>query len=403
MNKSNNFSGQPILSQLLSFISKQDVKGIANDFKADAYCKSFRTWDHLVSMLYAVLSDCKSLREVTSGLLAWQHKLNHLGLQRPPKRSTISDGNKSRPSPVFERIYQHLYNKYHSFLSDSKLPKKFLNRVYLIDSTIIPLFQDILKTSGRTPSNGKKKGGIKVNTMLNAGEGMPCFIDFTSASKHDRHFLDRIDLPEGSFLAMDKAYIDYRKFKEWNDHQIYLVTRLKRNADYEPTYEYDIPKNAPSNLLNDEVILVKDPDNSKQSIELRKVTWWDDIHNHTFEFITNNFKLSGSNIALIYQYRWEIEKLFRYLKQNFTLKYFLGDSANALKIQIWTALIAMLILTVIQNQVKRVKEWHFSNMVAMIRHHLVNYIKLFKFLCHPEKAYQQRNRDLAWQNSLFGQ
>ena len=392
MNKSTHFIGQPIFSQILSVIDRDKINKIIKFHKSDRYYKNFKTWEHLVTMLYACLSDCKTLRELSTGLLACEGKLNHLGIQYAAKRSTISDGNKNRSSKVFESIYMMLYDTYNEFLSDSRNVKKLPKRLKLIDSTTIGLFKEILKTSGRKRLDGKQKGGIKAHTVIEADNYVPSFIHFTSAATHDKCILDVMKMEPGDFICFDKAYIDYKRFYNWSERGIFFVTRMKGNAVYEQLMELDIPDGCDDGVIRDELITVDtlDSKGNDQKLSLRRIAYWDNKKNKVYVFISNQLELEAEVIALIYKKRWYIETLFRKLKQNFPLKYFLGDNQNAIEIQIWISYISMLLLEVIRKRVKR--KWAFSNMASMIRFHLMNYIKLIAFLNKPEKAWSEQNK-----------
>jgi hypothetical protein len=333
-------------------------------------------------MLYAALSGVSSLRELSTVMLACEGKLSHLGLESFPKRSTLSDANANRSSQVFGSIYYSLLDKYGRFLSDSsslRLPVKHLK---IVDSTTISLFSDILKGVGRNPINGRKKGGIKMHTMINALEDVPCLVRFSSAATHDHTFLRELDLKKGSFVVFDKAYTDYRQFFEWTQRDIYFVTRQKENASYKNLEEFDPQPNTPNNILRDEIITVE---KNGQIIELRRVAYWDDDKKKTYSFISNNFLLSPDKICDIYKHRWQIETMFKRLKQNFPLKYFLGDNQNAIEIQIWCGLIIQLLMLVVQKRTKR--RWAYSNMVSMIRLHLMSYINMFSFMENPTQKW----------------
>lgn len=382
MNKSKNFSGQPIIKQLLKLISPKLISRTAQNHKSDRYYKRFKTYDHLVTMLYATLSGVSSLRELSTILLACEGRIGHLNLKYFPKRSTLSDANKNRSSNVFASIYYSLFNQYRGFLSDSSslsLPVKHLK---IVDSTTISLFSDILKGVGRNPINGKRKGGIKMHTMINALEDVPCLIRFTNAATHDHTFLKDLNLERGSFVVFDKAYNDYKQYAQWTANDIYFVTRQKDNARYISIQEFNLSDTTSDAVLKDEQITVQNYD---KVITLRRVAYWDANTNKVFEFITNNFLISPDKIAAIYKNRWQIEMMFKRLKQNFPLKYFLGDNQNAIEIQIWCGLIIQLLMLVIQRKTKR--KWAYSNMVSLIRFHLMTYIDLFKFLENPSKQW----------------
>ena len=379
MNKSKNFIGQPIISQVLKFIPSSLIARTAKKEMSDRYYKRFKTYDHLVTMIFASLSGSSSLREVSSIMLACEGKINHLGLSNYPKRSTLSDANKKRSSTVFAAIYHSIYNRYRHFLSDSNPRALSVQDLKIVDSSTIGLFSDVLKGVGRNPLAGRKKGGIKMHTMINACEDVPCLIRFTSAATHDHTFLKELDLKKGSFVVFDKGYVDYTQYHNWTLEDIYFVTRQKANAVYESLEEFPVQDHIHSGVLKDERIEVF---KGKQLITLRRVAFYHAEQKRVYEFISNNFELEADKIADIYKQRWQIETLFKRLKQNFPLKYFLGDNQNAIEIQIWVSLIIQLIMLVIQRQAKR--KWAFSNMMAVIRYHLMTYIDLFKFLKKPD-------------------
>ena len=403
MNKSTNFTGQPIFGQILQMIKRGQIHTIARKQGADRYYKKFLTYKHLVTMLYLAFEGCTSIREVTTGLLACSTKLFHLGMDYSPRRSTLSDANRNRDSSVFQAIYMKLYQNYSGFLSDSRLSKIDLKRLFIVDSTTISLFKAILKGAGRKPKDpSKQKGGIKAHTMINAYENVPCLIRYSAAAKHDHTFLKEINLPKGSFITFDKAYNDYLQYKRFTDNGVWFVTLQKENAIYQIGEEYDIPDNIDEGVIKDEAIYLSYQENGQEKkIKLRRVAYWTDDRQRLLIFISNNFELSADMIALIYKKRWQIETLFKQLKQNFPLKYFLGDNVNAIEIQIWVSLIANLLLSVIKSRLKR--NWSFSNMASIIRQHLMNYINIYKFLNDPEKVWISivEKKKAEYQNSLF--
>ena len=382
MSKSNNFSGQPVIKQLLKLLSPKIISRTASKYNSDKYYKRFKTYDHLVTMLYATLSGVSSLRELSTILLACEGRIGHLNLKHFPKRSTLSDANKNRTSELFGSIYYALFNTYRSFLSDSSPLSPPVKHLKIVDSTTISLFSDILKGAGRTPINGKKKGGIKMHTMINALEDVPCLIRFSSAATHDHTFLKELNLKKDSFVVFDKAYNDYLQYLQWTQNDIYFVTRQKDNAVYKSIEEFDLSDITSNAVLKDEKIQVQ---KQEKIIELRRVAYWDSEKKKVYEFISNNFILEPDKIADIYKHRWQIETMFKRLKQNFPLKYFLGDNQNAIEIQIWCGLIVQLLMLVVQRKTKR--KWAYSNMVSMIRFHLMTYIDLFKFLENPDKEW----------------
>jgi|SRR3984885_1970361 hypothetical protein len=396
MSKTTIFSGQPIISQILKYISATDINRTANKHKSDRYYKHFKTHDHLLTMIFATLSGCGSLREVGNIMLACQGKINHLGLNRFPKRSTISDANRKRSSAVFASIYYDVYKKYKRFLSDSSPMMPPVKDLQVVDSTTMSLFTDILKGVGRNPSNGKKKGGIKMHAMIHSLEDVPCLIRFSSAATHDHVFLRDLELKKGSFVVFDKGYLDYNQYQQWTLDGVYFVTRQRENAVYQSLEEFDIKANIHPGIIKDEHIEVSKAD---KTIQLRRIAFYDEEQHKVYEFITNNFVIEPDKVADMYKHRWQIEVMFKRLKQNFPLKYFLGDTQNAIEIQIWTSLIIQLVMLVIQRIAKR--KWAFSNMVAVIRYHLMTYIDLFKFLENPNATWTDLTTIKEQQLSLF--
>jgi hypothetical protein len=402
MGKSKNFSGQPIFNQLIKFIDKSEIKKIARQHGSERYVKKFTTYNHLIVMLFVTLEGYQSIREAILGLLANAHKLSHLGLSYLVRRSTFSEANQRRSSEVFEDIYMSVYRKHSSGLADSRLSDADLKRLYIMDSTTISLFKDILRGVGRNPKEGKKKGGIKAHTIIKSSENVPCLIRYSEAVRHDHMFLDEVfNLEAGSIITFDKGYVNYATYEAFTKSKIWYVTRLKGNALYQAREEFDIPDTADSGVLKDEEIVLLYGENKQNEHRARRIAYWDSENERLFEFITNNFEMPAEKIALIYKKRWQIELLFKQLKQNFPLKYFLGDNENAIEIQIWTAMLANLLITLVRSRVKR--SWAFSNMVSVIRQQLMNYINIYCFLEDPEGSWREvvKENKLKYQNSLF--
>ncbi|MDT3741111.1 MAG: IS4 family transposase [Candidatus Kapabacteria bacterium] len=397
MSKNTKFSGKPIISQIISFLKNIDINRTAAKHKSDRYYKRFKTKDHLISMLYVVLSGCNSLREIESIILACEGRINHLGLNSLPKRSTLSDANRKRSSDVFCSIYFALFDQYRQLLSDSRSKTQIPKHLKIVDSTTISLFSEILRGVGRKPMIGKKKGGIKMHTMINAAEDVPSLVKFTSANVSDHSFLKDLQLKPDSIVVFDRGYNDYTQFRIWTNDKIHFVTRLKKNAVYKTVEEYDINPDVDTGVLKDEKIELQDKNGI---IELRLISYWDDKNKKSFQFLTNNFDYPPDKIAEIYKRRWQIELLFKRLKQNFPLKYFLGDTQNAIEIQIWTCLIAQLILLIIQKSA--IRKWSFSNLMSVIRFHLMTYIDLIKFLNNPTAGWQELKTKDEFQEQLFG-
>jgi transposase len=402
MSKSTNFSGQPILNQLIMFLDKGKIRKISKQNESDRYVKKFSTYNHVVVMLFVAFEGYHSIREVVLGLLANAHKLSHLGLSYIVRRTTFSEANMRRSSKVFGEIYMDVYKRYASSLADSRLSDSDMKRLYIMDSTTISLFKDILRGVGRNPKEGKKKGGIKAHTIIKADENVPFLIRYSEAVRHDHTFLKEVHhLPKGSIITFDKGYVDYAQYEKFTKCSIWYVTRLKDNAIYEARQEYEISDDADSGVLKDEEVVLYYGEKKEDEHKARRIAYWDSENCRLFEFIANNFELRAEKIALIYKRRWQIELLFKQLKQNFPLKYFLGDNENAIEIQIWSAMLANLLITLVKSRLKR--SWAFSNLVSIIRQQLMNYINIYAFLEDPEGCWRAIiiENKTNYQNSLF--
>jgi hypothetical protein len=384
MGKSNYFSSKSVFGQLISLIDDKKIKDAVKKFDSDRYVKRFKSKDHLISMLFCSFAKCNSLREVSGAMLGLSGKTESFQLSHIPKRSTLSDANKNRKVAFFEEIYNKLLHEYGSVLSDSRIGNVINKQVKIVDSSTISLFKDILSCVGRKPKEGKSKGGIKVHTVINADEIVPNLVWLSPATTHDHNFLKKLKCDDNTVYVFDKGYNDYKAFKQFTDHKTGFVTRIKDNALYEEIEILDIPERIHSGVLRDKIIEVEIKEGKeKTKLKLRKVTFYDRENKREFEFLTNLFELRADLIAGLYKIRWQIELLFKQLKQNFPLRYFLGDNENAIKIQIYCVLIVNLLIAVIKKKLKR--SWAFSNLVSFCKIHLFNYIQLMKFLENPEK------------------
>jgi len=388
MDKSTHFFGQSVFGQLISMISLQIIGKAVSKTNSDYYTKRFSTKDHLISMLFCVFAKCSSLREVSGAMLGLSGKTKHFQLDSIPYRSTLSDANAKRTCEVVGLRYNLLLREYGQFISDSQIKDVIKKQIEIFDSTTISLFKDILACVGRKPQNGKEKGGIKMHTVINVDEVVPKMVWFTSAATHDHVLLDKLKMDANTIYVFDKGYNDYKAFEKFCLNSTGFVTRIKDNAVYDVTSVDEIDDDIHSGVLEDTIIeiVVKDK-NGERKLRLRKVRFYDRVLNREFEFLTNLFDIRPDLIAAIYKLRWQIELLFKQLKQNFPLRYFLGDNENAIKIQIYCALIVNLLMTVIQKQLKR--KWAFSNLVSFCKIHLFNYIHLMRFLENPEKDWQK--------------
>ena len=384
MGKDTHFIGQPVYVQLLNLIDREKIKKISSCGGHDRYVKKLDGYTHLVAFLFAVLMHYDTLRELVIGMMAEANKLQHLGVDYLVRRSTLSDANNKRSSQFFRDVYKHLYNRYRHILSDSRL-KSWEQRLYILDSTTITLFSTILKGAGRNPKHGRKKGGIKAHCVIRYDEWAPWFVDFTSAATHDIRTLKGLHLPAGSFLAIDRAYIDYGELERLTAEGVWYVTKMKKNLSYEVRDSRMLVQPGGLVEMTTSTVLFR---KGEVSHTARMIEYWTKDGKHA-TLLTNNFDLPESDIIKIYDHRWQIELLFKQLKQNFPLKYFYGESVNAIESQIWVTLIANLLLTVVQKNVRR--KWAFSSLVTAVRQMLMYYVDLFPFLEAPEQTWEAIN------------
>jgi Transposase DDE domain/Domain of unknown function (DUF4372) len=391
MNEDKKFVGQPVLSQILDVIPSSLINKANRKHQANRYYKRLPLRVHLISLLYGVFSYCNGLRELCEGLLACEGKLSHLGLDKAPARSTVSDANNNRSYQVFETIYEGLLRQYHSFISDSRLRGLSIRNLKIIDSSTIQLFSEILRGVGRNRLDGaRKKGGIKVHALMDAFSGVTEFVRMTEAREHDRKFLYHLKLAANSWLVFDKAYTVYHQFAKWTTQKIWFVTRMKDNADFYVTKVLmdKTKKKKAKGVLKEQYITVAVKQNGMvvQRLKLRRILFKTE-EGKVYVFVTNNFILPTSQVATIYKNRWMIELLFKQIKQNFPLRYFWGESSNAIKMQVYCVLIAQLLMVVLRKKAATKKS--FANMITVIRLHLMSYVELLEFIKDTYKAWRK--------------
>lgn len=386
MGKSTHFFGQPIYGQLIKSLNRDKIVEISRRNGGEKYIKSFDGYTHLLTMLYAVIMRFDSLREIEAAMTAEVRKLQHLGLKKVPRRSTLSDANARRSDRFFEEVYLDLYSRNKDKLSSDirrNGGEEWIRRLRIIDSTTLSLFSNaIFKGVGRHPKTGRKKGGIKVHSVIHANEGVPCDVQFTSAATNDSFMLAPDYYQHEEIITMDRAYINYRKFEELTDKGVVYVTKMKKNLTYETLVDCMEMNTDGKMEYRGQVIVSRRNDISHIA---RIITYVDIKKNRQpklISLLTNDFDMSPETIVNIYHRRWQIESLFKQIKQNFPLRYFYGESANAIKIQIWVTLIANLLLSLLQSSLER--SWSFSGLATMVRMVLMYYLNIYKFFNQPD-------------------
>ncbi len=405
MGKSIYFTGQPVFSQLLKLIPSDLVPKLSRKHNSDKYCKKFDSHHHLVSMLFAVINQCTSIREVITGLQVASPKLGHLKLTNNICRSTFADANIRRPESFFGDIFHQLYISHYG-LPDSRkrfTAQPYEQRLYIMDATTIKLFHDVLKGAGEPPASGKRKGGLKAHVMIKASEDVPCLVNLTAAAENDRIFMKHVSLCRGSIITFDKGYTKFRQFDKWTKSGVTWVTRTLDQWIVQTRKSRKLTvEQAEAGVLSDEIVTLGASKKGNKTIQIkaRIIRYMDKEKNKEFSFVTNNTKFLASTIADIYKRRWQIELLFKRIKQRYPLRYFLGESANAIKIQVWCALIVDLLIKIVKDKVKR--KWAYSNLSGMVRLHLMTYVNLLGFLENPEKELiNYRSPEINMQLELF--
>ena len=391
MSKSIHFFGQPVYGQLIKSLDKEKIIEMSRKHGGEKYVKSFDGWHHLLTMLFAVIMRFDSLREIEASMLAEVRKLGHIGLDTLPRRSTLSDANARRSEKFFEDVYRDLYQANKIILSSDSRDcgiESWVKKLRIIDSTTITLFSNLLfKGVGRHPKIGKKKGGIKVHSVIHANEGVPCDVQFTSAATNDSFMLAPNIYRSGEIIAMDRAYINYEKFEELTERNVIYVTKMKKNLTYEIVEDCMDMSLEGQMVYREQVVVFR----KGEINHIARIITYVDIKKgkcpKLIRLLTNDFDMSLEAVVQIYRRRWQIESLFKQIKQNFPLRYFYGESANAIKIQIWVTLIANLLITLLQKRLTR--PWSFSGLATMVRIVLMYYINLNTFFEKPDEDFKR--------------
>jgi len=368
----NRFSS--IFSHLLQLFPRLEFYQMVKETKAERHARGFTCWGQFVAMLFCQLGRAHSLREITNGLRSCEGKLKHLGITAP-KRSTLAYANEHRPWELYQKAFFALLNKCRAQVVGKK-KFRFKNKLVSLDSTTIDLCLSIYDWAHFR----RTKGAVKLHLVLDHDGYLPSFAVITDGKVSDVKVAHLLKFAPGTIVVDDRGYNDYRLFGTWTSNGVYFVTRMKDNALYKVVETKVIPQNR--NILKDEIILLTGVKaEEKCPYPLRRVEVYDSEKEQTLVFLTNNLKLVASTISAIYKDRWQIELFFKALKQNLKIKTFVGTSANAVKIQIWTALITMLILRYLQ--LRSQFKWSLSNLVALLRMNLFTHRDLWAWLNKP--------------------
>lgn len=367
-----------LFSQLLEHFPRARFSRLVAKHGAERRAKGFTCWTQFVAMLFCHLARADSLREICNGLACCQGKLRHLGIFRRPNKSTLSYANARRPAELFEELFWETLNHFraHGGLGRRKTRFRFKNKLLSLDSTTVSLCLDLFPWA----KFRRAKGGVKIHVLLDHDDYMPSFVHITEARRHDRTIANGLRLRPDSIVAMDRAYNDYDLFGQWCDEGVWFVTRLKEGALFDVIETSQIPERR--NILADELIeLTSDKGRRDCPFLLRRVVVWDAENEREIVLLTNHLEFGATTIAAIYKDRWEIELFFKTLKQHLKIKTFVGTSENALRIQIWTALIALVLIKYLHFLSKA--RWSISNLACMLRLNLFTYKALLEWLQYP--------------------
>ncbi len=361
-----------LFSQLLGFFDRNKFENLVMKHKTEKYSKGFKSWDQFVAMLFCQVAQAKSLREISGGLACCMGKLRHLGVVSAPSKSTLSYANTNRSWKLFQDLFYQTFD-FCRKASPGKHKFRFKNKLLSLDATTISLCLSLFPWA----EFRRKKGAVKLHLLLDHDGYLPSYAYISNGKKHESTYARKFPLAAGSIITMDRGYTDYKLYSFWTAKDIYFVTRLKTNASYEVLEERPVPQNR--NILSDEIIKLTGNKARKECrFLLRRVVVWDARKQREITLLTNHYKFGATTISAIYKDRWQIELFFKAIKQNLRIKTFVGTTENALNIQIWTALIAMLLIKFLQLKAKF--KWSLSNLVAFLRWNLFTYKDLWEWI-----------------------
>lgn len=370
MNKFNSMFGQ-----VLQIFSKSEFYSAVRETKADKGAKGFSSWDQFVSMLFCHLGQARSLREISGGLASCFGKLRHLGIKDAPSRSTLSYANSKRSWRLYEAVFYQLLKKVQA-VAPGKKKFRFKNKLFSLDATLIELCLSLFDWA----TYHQTKGAVKLHLLLDHDGYFPVFARITDGLTHEMKVARDLTFPKGSIVVIDRGYVGYDLFARWLNEGVFFVSRQRVNANYRVIEDRPVPKNR--SVLKDQLIKLNWFYSRKAyPYPLRRIEVWDDEKKETIVFITNHLRFGATTIASIYKDRWQIEIFFKTIKQNLKIKTFVGTSANAVMIQIWTALISILLLKYLMFRSRF--GWSISNLVAMLRYNLFTYRDLWAWIDSP--------------------
>lgn len=367
-----------LFSQIVSKLDGSKFKKLVRSRQTDKHQKGFNSWSHLVSMLFCQFAKSQSVRDISNGLRSATGNLNHLGMLKSPSKSTLSYQNKNRNWELFRDYYYVLLDSLGRQAQMKRTKFRIKSKIFLLDATTISLCLSLFDWARYKT----QKGAVKMHTLLDYDGHLPAYVNITDGKTADNKGAYDVPLLKGSVIVADRFYNDFSLLYVWDSNGVYFVVRHKDNLQFETVKELDLPENRHPHVLKDEIIeLTGNRTKEKYPKRLRRVALWDEKNQQTIELITNQMSWTANTITELYKARWEVEIFFRDIKQQLHIKSFIGTTQNAVMIQIWTALITILILKALKAQAKH--PWYLSNLVAFIRLNLFVKVDLHKWLDNP--------------------
>ena len=362
-----------IMTQLLQVFSRNEFQQAVQQTHAERHARGFASWDHFVAMLFCQLADAQSLREITGGLTSCEGRLEQFGM-KAPKRSTLSYANRHRPWQLFRNVFYQVSEQCRAQLG-RQTKFRFKNRLLSIDSSVVSLCSKMFPWA----TWSRQKGAVKLHLTLDHAGYLPEAMVITTGKYSELTVARRRRYARGTILIMDRGFVDFRWFHQLDESGVFFVTRIKRDTPYRVVQADPVVPD--KNLVSDERIELTGRRTRRRYPQQLRLVTIDTDEGERLQFLTNNMSLAAATIAEIYKDRWQIEVFFKLLKQNLRIKSFVGTTANAIWIQIWTALIAMLLVKFLQLKARF--GWSFSNLVYFLRMNLLVYRDLWDWLNEP--------------------
>ena len=365
-----------IFAQIVNFIPRGIFEQAVQKHEAEKHSKGVSSWSQFIAVLFGQLGGARSLREIIGGLAASEGKLKHLGVEEAPKRSSLAYANKHRPWQVYKTVFENMVVLCQGEAKAKKKKFRFNHPLVSLDSTVIPVCLSTFEWATYT----RTKGAVKLHLVLDNASFLPQFAVITDGKKADVTVAKQMEFAPGTMLVMDRAYEDHAWWRRLTANRVRFVSRLKDSTVYIIDSVRDVPARHAGRILRDEEVTLASEEKLEAPMRLRRVEIAVE-GKANLVFITSDLKLAASTIAAIYKDRWQIELFFKAIKQGLRIKSFIGASENAVQTQIWTALIAMLVVRYLQ--LRSTFAWGLSNLIALLRQQLFVYRDLWIWLNDP--------------------